>query len=136
LDIGVLGISVYFNIRNTLPKTGTFLLGHSVYIHGAYNKMSDDVNEGIEKALNVIVSMTVSSGNMKKELRTIIFDTVNTLRKLFVKLLENNESNNRKITDLEKQAANTNAERGEGKVKQNYIPEPSNFPVRNTHTQK
>ena len=32
LDIGVLGISVYFNIRNTLPKSGTFLLGHPVYI--------------------------------------------------------------------------------------------------------
>jgi len=26
-------ISVYFNIRNTLPKSGTFLLGHPVYIH-------------------------------------------------------------------------------------------------------
>jgi len=25
-------ISVYFNIRNTLAKSGTFLLGHSVYI--------------------------------------------------------------------------------------------------------
>ena len=25
-------ISVYFNIRNTLPKSGTFLLGHSVFI--------------------------------------------------------------------------------------------------------
>ena len=24
-------ISVYFNIRNTLPKSGTFLLGHLVY---------------------------------------------------------------------------------------------------------
>ena len=28
LDIGVLVISVHFNIRNTLPKSGTFLLGH------------------------------------------------------------------------------------------------------------
>jgi len=27
-------ISVYFNIRNTLPKSGTFLLGHPVYIAG------------------------------------------------------------------------------------------------------
>ena len=26
-------ISVYFNTRNTLPKSGTFLLGHSVYIY-------------------------------------------------------------------------------------------------------
>jgi hypothetical protein len=25
-------ISVYFNIRNTLPKYGTFLLGHPVYM--------------------------------------------------------------------------------------------------------
>ena len=25
-------VSVYFNIRNTLPKSGTFLLGHPVYI--------------------------------------------------------------------------------------------------------
>jgi hypothetical protein len=24
-------VSVYFNIRNTLPKSGTFLLGHPVY---------------------------------------------------------------------------------------------------------
>jgi hypothetical protein len=26
-------ISVYFNIRNTLPKSGTFLLGHPVYLY-------------------------------------------------------------------------------------------------------
>ena len=26
-------ISVYFSIRNTLPKSGTFLLGHPVYIY-------------------------------------------------------------------------------------------------------
>ena len=61
--------------------------------------MADDVKEGVENALNVIVSTTGSSGNMKKELKTIIFDTVSTLRKLFVKLIDNNESNNRKIID-------------------------------------
>ena len=27
-------ISVYFNIRNTLPESGTFLLGHPVYLPG------------------------------------------------------------------------------------------------------
>ena len=33
LDIGFFGvISVYFNIRNTLPKSGPFLLGHPVYM--------------------------------------------------------------------------------------------------------
>ena len=25
-------ISLYFNVRNTLPKSGTFLLGHPVYV--------------------------------------------------------------------------------------------------------
>jgi len=29
-------ISVYFNIRNTLPKSGTFLLGHPVYCERSY----------------------------------------------------------------------------------------------------
>ena len=29
-------ISVYFNIRNTLPKSGTFLLGHPVYTNILY----------------------------------------------------------------------------------------------------
>ena len=31
-------ISVYFNIRNTLPKSGTFLLGHPVYTVYAVKK--------------------------------------------------------------------------------------------------
>jgi hypothetical protein len=35
LDIGVLGyIGIFFDIRNTLPKYGTFLLGHPVYPMG------------------------------------------------------------------------------------------------------
>jgi len=59
--------------------------------------MADDVKEGIENALNVIVSTTGSSRNMKKELKTLIFDTVSTLTKLFAQLLDNNESNKRKI---------------------------------------
>jgi hypothetical protein len=99
--------------------------------------MADDVNEGIENALNVIVSTTGSSGNMKKELKNTIFDTVSILRKLF-KLLDTNESNARKITELERQAANTNAYRGEvtGRTN-NYIAEPSSAladrPVANTN---
>jgi len=35
-------ISVYFNIRNTLPKSGTFLLGHPVYIY-IYMLNTDEV---------------------------------------------------------------------------------------------
>ena len=69
--------------------------------------MDNDVNEGIGNALNVIVFTRGSSGNMKKELKNTIFDTVSTLRKLFTKLTDINESNARKITKLEKQVANT-----------------------------
>ena len=42
--------------------------------------MADDVKEGIEDALNVIVSTTGSSGNLKKELKTTIFDTEYTTK--------------------------------------------------------
>ena len=38
-------ISVYFNIRNTLPKSGTFLLGHPVYDFGG--EICADVGERI-----------------------------------------------------------------------------------------
>jgi hypothetical protein len=31
-------ISVYFTIRNTLPKSGTFLLGHLYVEEGKHNK--------------------------------------------------------------------------------------------------
>jgi len=34
-------ISVYFNIRNTLPKSGTFLLGHPVYFAYLFLQLYD-----------------------------------------------------------------------------------------------
>jgi len=68
----------------------------SIYIY-MVAKLAVDVNEGIENALNVIVSTTGSSGNMKKKLKNFIFYTVNNLKKLFAKLVDTNENNNRKI---------------------------------------
>jgi len=98
--------------------------------------MADDVNEGIENALNVIVSTTRSSGNKKKELKTTIFDTVSNLRKLFAKLIDTNENNARKIAELEKQVANTKKKREVGRSRaQNYIGELSSAPERKTHGQ-
>jgi len=73
------------------------------------------VNEGIENALNVIVSTTGSGGNMKKELKTYIIDTVSNLRKLFAKLIDTNENNARKIIELEKQVSNTKEKREVGR---------------------
>jgi hypothetical protein len=70
---------------------------------------------------------------MKKELKTIIFDTVSTLRKLFTKLTEVNDSNARKITELEKQAANLQDARDERMgITNNYTEGPSSAPERKT----
>jgi hypothetical protein len=70
--------------------------------------MADDVNAGIEAALNTIASTTEPSGNMKKELKQTIFETVSTLRKLFVKLKDKHDSKTKTINELETPVANTN----------------------------
>jgi hypothetical protein len=44
------------------------------YIH-TWSKMADDVNEGIETALNTISSTTERSANMNKELKHTIYET-------------------------------------------------------------
>jgi len=51
-------VSVYFNIRNTLPKSGTFLLGHPVYIvytqclsTQELNILPDECVHGVHKIL-------------------------------------------------------------------------------------
>ena len=44
-DIGVLVKSLYFNLRNILPKSGTFPPGHPVYIYNkTYNYLFDIYN--------------------------------------------------------------------------------------------
>jgi predicted nucleic acid-binding OB-fold protein len=68
--------------------------------------MADDVNEAIEAALITISSSVERSGNMKKELKHTIYETVSTLRKLFVQLIDVSESRNKKISKLEMLANN------------------------------
>jgi hypothetical protein len=100
-----------------------------------YAKMADDVNEGTENALNVIVSTTESSGNMKKESKTTIFNTVSTLRKYFTKLTDVNDSNARKITELEKQVASIKDARVERLgILNNCTEKPSSAPERTIHS--
>ena len=40
LDIGIWVTSVYFNLRNILPKSGTFLPGHPVYVYNNFSTQS------------------------------------------------------------------------------------------------
>jgi 3-methyladenine DNA glycosylase Tag len=49
-------------------------------------KMADEVEDQVENAVNLVVSTTEQSSNMRKALKQKIFETVSTLRSLFVKL--------------------------------------------------
>jgi cobalamin biosynthesis protein CobD/CbiB len=55
-------ISVYFNIRNTLLKSGTFLLGHPVYLSG---KMSSFLNSYLfkKRARHCIIRILILLSN-------------------------------------------------------------------------
>jgi len=65
--------------------------------------MAAKVSEKIEDALNLIVKTTEQSGNMKKGLKQTIYETVSTLRNLFVKLKASRDSKPDEISKLEKQ---------------------------------
>ena len=65
-------ISVYFNIRNTLPKSGTFLLGHSVYTGVPGGIPSRSVSTRIHQLLRDTGSLPSVSVQSERELvRTI-----------------------------------------------------------------
>ena len=72
--------------------------------------MSDEVGDRIENALNLIVGTTEQSGNMKKGLKQIIFETVSTLRELFAKLKATGYSKINEISKLTEQVTKTKAD--------------------------
>ena len=61
----------------------------------------------IEGALNKIVNTTEQSGNMRKELKKTIYETVSTLRNLFVTLKGQLEEGESEIVRLESELRNT-----------------------------
>ena len=77
------------------------------------DKMADDVQDDIENALNQIASTTERSGNMKKELKQTIYQTVSKLRKLFATLID--VENSKTIAELEKTVASNKVEIGVAK---------------------
>jgi hypothetical protein len=83
--------------------------------------MADDVCEGIDNALNLVVNME-RSVNMKTELKQTIFETVSSLRNLFSKLNDNRNRELQNIRDLEAQAAAMKAELEEYRKANTKIP--------------
>jgi hypothetical protein len=65
--------------------------------------MADEVTRSIEDALNKIVNTTDQSGNMRKELKKNIYETVSTLRNLFNKMKLTIEEGTRQKSQTEKE---------------------------------
>jgi len=72
--------------------------------------MADDVSQQIENGLNTFVNLTEKSGNLKKELKHSIHETVSNLRKVVFPLksdlLAKTEENNKRRNEV-KQLKNT-----------------------------
>jgi hypothetical protein len=72
--------------------------------------MADEVGDQTDIALNLIVSTTEQSGNIKKGPKQTIFETVSTLRALFVKLRASGDSKMNEISKLTEQVTKMKAE--------------------------
>ena len=80
--------------------------------------MAEVVEEEIKNALNMVVSTAEQSGNMRKVLKEKIFETVSTLRQLFVKLKVSGDQKLSEINNLTKKVSKLEAELQSCKEKQ------------------
>jgi uncharacterized coiled-coil DUF342 family protein len=72
--------------------------------------MADEASQNIEDALNKIVKTTDQSGNMRKDLKKTIFETVSTLRSIFHKVMEMLDEKTKRIKHLEYEFTKLNKE--------------------------
>ena len=76
--------------------------------HG--DKMADEANSQLDSALNTLLSITEKSGNLRKDLKRDILDSVSTLRNTFVNLINSVEEQMAKIGLLESKVKKAKAE--------------------------
>jgi alkyl hydroperoxide reductase subunit AhpF len=72
--------------------------------------MAEDVAEEIENALNLVVTTTDQSSNMRKTLKEMIYQIVSTLRQLFSKITLSGEQKVCEINNLTKKISTLEAE--------------------------
>ena len=72
--------------------------------------MADDVNQCVEDAFNTLVSITGKSGNLRKDLKKNILESVSTLRKEFSQLKIQLETVNKECKKLREEVKNTTEE--------------------------
>jgi len=71
--------------------------------------MASSGDDVVEDALNVLVNVTVKSGNLRNDLRKDILKAVSKLRKEFASLKCEVEDKNKLIVDLEMRVVETNS---------------------------
>jgi hypothetical protein len=74
------------------------------------SKVAEDVVEEIENALNLVVTTTHQSSNMRKTLKEKIYQTVSTLRRLLTKLTNSCEQKSSDIHNLTKKIGTLESE--------------------------
>jgi hypothetical protein len=62
--------------------------------------MADDVTSQFESALKTLLDITQKSGNLRKDLKQDIVDSVSTFRNIFVNLKNSGEEQTIKINKL------------------------------------
>jgi peptidoglycan hydrolase CwlO-like protein len=62
--------------------------------------MAEDEDQRVENAFNTLVSITEKSGNLRKDLKNDILESVSTLRKIFSKMKAQVESKSEEIKKL------------------------------------
>jgi len=72
--------------------------------------MAEEVEEELQNALNLVVSTAEQSSNMRKVLKEKIFETVSTLRQLFVKLKFSGDQKLSEVNNLTKKVSKLETE--------------------------
>jgi hypothetical protein len=78
--------------------------------------MADEANEQVESALNTLLSTMEKSGNLRKDLKRDIVESVSTLRNIFVNPKNSAEEHMGKITVLEREVQKVKAELQESRT--------------------
>jgi peptidoglycan hydrolase CwlO-like protein len=63
--------------------------------------MADDDKSQFEGALNTLLQITERSGNLRKDLKQDIVESVRTLRNIFINLKNRGEEQNKELNRLE-----------------------------------
>jgi uncharacterized protein Yka (UPF0111/DUF47 family) len=80
--------------------------------------MADEVEDQVDNVLNLVVSTTEQSSNMRKALKQKIFETVSTLQSLFVKLKDSGDRKTSEIIKITKQVGDMETELQQCREKQ------------------